>query len=51
LQTAESAREEIRLDVINRARSPISAHRYKGRHQTHAKLKSLLTFASFAALW
>jgi hypothetical protein len=31
---------------ITRARSPL-----KGRHQTHAKLKSILTFAFFAPLW
>jgi len=51
LQTAESAREEIRLDVINRARSPFTVHRYKGRHQTHAKFKSILIFACSAPLW
>jgi hypothetical protein len=38
--------EKARLSSITRARSPL-----KGRHQTHAKLKSILTFAFSAPLW
>jgi hypothetical protein len=36
-----------------RARSPFALHLspLKGRHQTHAKLKSILTFAFSAPLW